>query len=424
MGFLALIAKSCGAGDTDAAKKAAAQTTLVVLAAGIFATVVCTAVSGMVPVWMQVDPAIQKLAGTYFLILYLPMLFRSASILFGTVLRAAGDTRTPMKVGIIVNCMNVVLNFLLIYDTRTLSLLGFRFTMPGAGWGVIGAAAASALSYVWGGIHIMKGRKRVRGDESLRVSLYLDNAMYGNLHVFVIDFDSFYENSGFFTRAKELADKVTRSQGGGYHMFYGIDKNTATPLFDSINLLASGNAKSFVSSTGNITLDGANKVDFFCDARHFIYEWEPWDNAAGLTDRTQGLYELIRDNFALKRPMDVGQHRTRHRAASGAALRDELDELDLLPRMNAAQKEIFECLKDISPDCTPEKWFSIGLDIWHVFGDDLGGDVFTYWSEPGESFNPQGCAVTWGNVMECGPDRHLNNRQWDAILHENVKSAF
>lgn len=270
----------------------------------------------------------------------------------------------------------------------------------------------------------LNGNKRVKGDESLRVSLYLDNAMYGNLHVFVIDFDSFDEQSGFFQSAKNLADKVTRSQGGGYHMFYGIDKNAATPLFDSINLLASGNAKSYVSTTGNITLDGANKVDLFCDARHFMYEWEEWDNAAGLTDRTQGLYELLRDNFALKRPMDVGQRKARHRAASGAALRDELDELDLLPRMSEAQKAVFENLKTISPDCTRGEWFSVGLNIWHVFGDDLGGDVFRYWSEPGESFNPQGCAVTWGNIMERGPDSHLNNRQWDAILHENIPSAF
>ena len=59
-----------------------------------------------------------------------------------------------MRVGIIVNCINIVLNFLLIYDTRTVSLLGLRFAIPGAGWGVTGAAAASALSYVWGGIHI------------------------------------------------------------------------------------------------------------------------------------------------------------------------------------------------------------------------------------------------------------------------------
>ena len=130
------------------------------------------------------------------------------------------------------------------------------------------------------------------------------------------------------------------------------------------------------------------------------------------------------DKSTLKRPMDVGQHKTRHRAASGAALREELGELDLLPRMNDAQKETCEHLKGISPDCTRGEWFNIGLDIWQVFGDDLGGDVFRYWSEPGESFNPQGCAVTWANIMEHGPDSHLNNRQWDAILHENMTSAF
>lgn len=59
-----------------------------------------------------------------------------------------------MKVGVIVNCINVVLNFLLIYETRTVSLLGHAFTVPGAGWGVTGAAVASALSFVWGGFHI------------------------------------------------------------------------------------------------------------------------------------------------------------------------------------------------------------------------------------------------------------------------------
>ncbi|MCI8539089.1 MAG: hypothetical protein HFF18_10590, partial [Oscillospiraceae bacterium] len=54
----------------------------------------------------------------------------------------------------------------------------------------------------------LNGSKRVKGDESLRVSLYLDNAMRGNLHIFVIDFDRFDENSGFFQSAKSLTDKV------------------------------------------------------------------------------------------------------------------------------------------------------------------------------------------------------------------------
>ena len=208
-------------------------------------------------------------------------------------------------------------------------------------------------------------------------------------------------------------------------MFYGIDKNVATPLFDSINLLASGNASSYICHTGVVTLDGANKVDLFCDARHFIYEWEGWDNTAGLTDRTQSLFELLRDNFTLKRPMGAGQHGTRRRAAdSGADVLDEKDELELLPGMNGAQREIFDDLKTISSDCTRGEWFSIGLNIWHVFGDDLGGGVFRFWSEPGQSFNPQGCSVTWDNICDRGPETKLCNRRWDAILHENTSSAF
>lgn len=93
------------------------------------------------------------------------------------------------------------------------------------------------------------GKKRSGGAANLRVSLYLDNAMFGNLHIFVIDFDKFDEKSSFFIGARGLADKVTRSQGGGYHMFFGVDKNVATPLFDSINLLTSCYAKSYISST-------------------------------------------------------------------------------------------------------------------------------------------------------------------------------
>ncbi len=154
VGFVAMIAQAIGAGDENVSKKVAAQSVFVVVAAGLFATVLCASVSRMVPVWMRVDPAIRDLAGTYFLIIYLPMLPRSATMIFGTVLRAAGDTKSPMKVGVIVNAINVILNFLLIYPTRQLTLLGLTFTMPGAGWGVVGAAAASAVAFTWGGIHI------------------------------------------------------------------------------------------------------------------------------------------------------------------------------------------------------------------------------------------------------------------------------
>ena len=154
IGFLSFIARALGAGEEENAKRAVSQAVLAVFAAGTLFTVLALSLSGMVPVWMQVDESIQALAATYFFILYTPMLFRAASIIFGTVLRAAGDTKTPMKIGVAVNLTNVALNFLLIYPTRAMTLFGLSFTMPGAGMGVIGAAVASAVAFTVGGVLI------------------------------------------------------------------------------------------------------------------------------------------------------------------------------------------------------------------------------------------------------------------------------
>lgn len=154
VGFLSFIAKALGAKDEQSAKRAVSQAVLAVLVVGSLFTVLILSLSSVVPTLMQVDSSIRELSALYFFILYIPMLPRTANIIFGTVLRAAGDTKTPMKVGVLVNLINVVFNFLLIYPTRTVTLLSMRFTMYGAGLGVIGAAIASAIAFLAGGICI------------------------------------------------------------------------------------------------------------------------------------------------------------------------------------------------------------------------------------------------------------------------------
>ena len=154
IGFLSFIARAYGAGSREEAKRASAQAALVVLMIGTLFTVLCLSCAKLIPVWMQVDETIRPLTAQYFAILYSPMLFRTATTVFGMVLRAAGDTKTPMKVGVGVNIMNVVLNFLLIYPTRRIRILGLRIPMIGAGWGVVGAAVASAAAFAVGGIWI------------------------------------------------------------------------------------------------------------------------------------------------------------------------------------------------------------------------------------------------------------------------------
>ena len=258
--------------------------------------------------------------------------------------------------------------------------------------------------------------------KDLRISLWLDNAMFGNLHIFVIDFDKIdgtvETESAFFKAAKELADKVTRSQGGGYHMFYGVDKERATPLFDSINLLTNEAAASFVCKYGAITQDGANKVDMFCDAAHFIYEWEEWDNTIGLTDKTQELYQLIKENFDLSRPMSSGKgKRASGKGGKSYAMLEELSEEELLQQMSTEQREVFANLeKTKSPNWKHKTWLSVGIDIFHVFGADLGGKVFLYWSKPGETFQPQSCANTWDYICEIAPDSELWDSHWADIM--------
>ncbi|MBE7057422.1 MAG: MATE family efflux transporter [Ruminococcaceae bacterium] len=154
IGFLSYIAKACGAGDRESAKKTTAQSVLVTLISGVLFTIILLSVSPYIPTLMQVDPNIRIITSQYFFILYMPMLPRAATAIFGTVLRAAGDTKTPMKVGALVNVINVVLNFFLIYETRTVKCFSALVTIPGAGFGVIGAATASAIAFFVGGILI------------------------------------------------------------------------------------------------------------------------------------------------------------------------------------------------------------------------------------------------------------------------------
>lgn len=152
VGFLAYISQAFGRGEADKARRASAQSVLAVLVAGVIFTALAMGLSPVVPVWMQADPSIRDAASGYFLILYSTMLFRAANIIFGTVLRAAGDTKKPMYAGLAVNIVNIILNYFLIYPTRTAIVFGNEVTLHGAGWGINGAAAASAIAYALGGI--------------------------------------------------------------------------------------------------------------------------------------------------------------------------------------------------------------------------------------------------------------------------------
>jgi len=108
--------------------------------------------SRIIPQLMGAGPDMIDLATQYNMIVAFGRPFQIASMLFCSVYRGCGDTKTPLRINTIVNVVNVIGNFLLIFPTREIEVLGTSFTMVGAGWGVAGAAASTAFSMAVGGV--------------------------------------------------------------------------------------------------------------------------------------------------------------------------------------------------------------------------------------------------------------------------------
>ncbi len=238
--FLAFISKAHGAKEYEKARHASAQAVLTVIVVGVFFTALTLALSPFVPTWMQVDSDIRSLSSKYFFILYTPMLARTATIIFGTVLRASGDTKTPMIVGVWVNIVNVVLNFLLIYPTRSVSVFTFKITVIGAGMGVIGAAIASAIAFAVGGICITIALFRhrlvspkgysLRPDKEILLSclrVAAPNALqrFGTSLGYVVFASMVNSLGGIATAAHTIANTV---ESAFYIPGYGMQTATAT----------------------------------------------------------------------------------------------------------------------------------------------------------------------------------------------------
>ena len=145
VGILSLISRAVGSRDDETIKKLSRQALIFVAVFGTVLGGISVLLSPYIPKWMGAEEIIQKQASTYFLIISLPMIFRVASSLFATALRAVEDTKTPMIINFCGNILNIVFNYIFIY---VLSL------------GVTGAAISTAISYTLTGIVMFTAYRR------------------------------------------------------------------------------------------------------------------------------------------------------------------------------------------------------------------------------------------------------------------------
>ena len=140
IGFSVQVAHAIGAGDMTNARAVLRQAILSVSVFGLLWGAAGVSVSGALPHWLGGDESICHDSSGYFRIYsaFLPVF--QIYVLSSGMLRCSGNMRIPSMMSVLMCLLDVVFNFFLIFPTREMTVLGMNVTMPGAGWGVKGAA--------------------------------------------------------------------------------------------------------------------------------------------------------------------------------------------------------------------------------------------------------------------------------------------
>ncbi len=139
VGTSSLIARSIGAGDITKAKSVARQSTIISGLIGLVLGLLTLFFSEPLLRMMGAESQVLSEGVTYFQIVGVPSIFISLMFTFGSILRASGDTKTPMKVSWWINIIHIGLDYVLIFG-----FLGME------GMGVAGAAWATVVVRIIG----------------------------------------------------------------------------------------------------------------------------------------------------------------------------------------------------------------------------------------------------------------------------------
>lgn len=130
VGASSLIARYLGADNLVQAKQTAKQSTLLAIVSGILFGIATQFFAENMLRVMGASEAIVALGAIYLRIVGIPALFISLTMVLASVIRATGNTTTPLKISFLLNIVHIALDyvFIIVLD-----------------WGVAGAAYATVV---------------------------------------------------------------------------------------------------------------------------------------------------------------------------------------------------------------------------------------------------------------------------------------
>jgi putative MATE family efflux protein len=138
-GVMALVSRASGGRDTNLANRALGQGLWLGLAAGFGSLLLLQAGASLLIGWIGLSPAAAAQAETYMRVLAFSGPFSGALFAVNAALRGAGDTRTPFLAMIVVNLVNMVVSWSLVFGPA-----------PFGGHGIGGIATGTTIGWIAG----------------------------------------------------------------------------------------------------------------------------------------------------------------------------------------------------------------------------------------------------------------------------------
>lgn len=131
VGASSLISRYLGAKNSAEAKRIAIQATVLAILIGLLLGVISLLFGKQILGVMGAEGEVIAEASAFFYIVGGSSLFMALLTVFGSILRATGDTKSPMVVNTAVNVLNIVLDYVLIFGLGPIPALGIVGTAIG-----------------------------------------------------------------------------------------------------------------------------------------------------------------------------------------------------------------------------------------------------------------------------------------------------
>lgn len=148
MGFSVQTAHFIGANDFKSARDVVRHGLASSLLLSLVIMLVALVLSYPLPYWLGGGDDIADDSSTYFMIFACAIPLMQLNNLASAMLKCEGNMRVSSAMSVVLCVLDVVFNFLLIFPTREVTVLGHAVTIPGAGLHVAGAALGTALAYL------------------------------------------------------------------------------------------------------------------------------------------------------------------------------------------------------------------------------------------------------------------------------------